>query len=77
MQHGILGDGSMKYGFGIPGLDPSIKGLGDVVAAVAEVTGVAAVARTVMCAPGIDCPRCRCVLSPKPPDRTGAGPARA
>jgi hypothetical protein len=45
----------MKYGFGIPGLDPSIKGLGDVVAAVAEVTGVAAVARTVERVTGRPC----------------------
>jgi hypothetical protein len=37
----------MRYGFGIPGIDPNVRGLGDVVAAVAEVTGVAAVARTV------------------------------
>lgn len=45
----------MKYGFGIPGLDPSVKGLGDVVAAVAEVTGVAAVARTVERVTGRPC----------------------
>ena len=45
----------MRWGFGIPGLDPSVKGLGDVVAAVAEVTGVAAVARTVERVTGRPC----------------------
>ena len=45
----------MRWGFGIPGLDPSAKGLGDVVAAVAEVTGVAAVARTVERVTGRPC----------------------
>ena len=45
----------MRWGFGIPGLDPSVKGLGDVVAAVAEVTGVAAVARTVESVTGRPC----------------------
>lgn len=45
----------MRWGFGIPGLDPSVKGLGDVVAAVAEVTGVAAVARTVERVTGKPC----------------------
>jgi len=37
----------MRFGLGIPGIDPNVRGLGDVVAAVAERTGVAAVARTV------------------------------
>ena len=56
MHHDLLGERSMiRWGFGIPGLDPSIKGLGDVVAAVAEVTGVAAVARTVERVTGRPC----------------------
>ena len=47
MQHFLFRDGAMRFGFGIPGIDPNVRGLGDVVAAVAERTGVAAVARTV------------------------------
>jgi hypothetical protein len=47
MQHFLFRDGAMRFGFGIPGIDPNVRGLGDVVAAVAERTGVAAVARSV------------------------------
>lgn len=56
MRDHIRGDRAMRgWGFGIPGLDPTVRGLGDVVAAVAEVTGVAAVARTVERVTGKPC----------------------
>lgn len=45
----------MRFGFGIPGIDPNVRGLGDVIAAVAEVTGAAAVTRTVERVTGKPC----------------------